>query len=166
MKKSVIEFKKFLKQYSWLFIAHHPICERFQGHTITIGNVRICKGCFFGYISCLFLVASGVSVLNYGYLQYLILMSICIAISFVKTQNRIWSLATKTILGLALGSGILSILNLSGLLPKILLFYVLANLGLSYFVIRYFRRSKICLNCSYADKMPFCPGLTKPEVKR
>lgn len=161
----MLKFKKFMISYSWLFIAHHPICERFQGHTINIANVRICKGCFFGYISCFFAVTFSFFFLNYDYLQYLILMSICLVLSFIKIQNRIFSFAKKAILGLALGFGILSVLNVVGIFSKILLFYVLANLGLSYYVIRYFRLSKICLSCCYVDKMPLCPGLTKQKIK-
>jgi hypothetical protein len=165
LKKNMLEFKKFMKAYSWLFVAHHPICERFQGHTISIANVRICKGCFFGYIGCCFALAFGVFFLNFNYLQYLEVMTICLLISFIKIKNKFFSFVTKIILGLALGFGILSVLSISGIFYKILLFYILANLGLSYYVIRYFRLSKICRSCGYVDKMPSCPGLTKPQPR-
>jgi hypothetical protein len=118
-----------VRSYSWLFIAHQPICERFQGHTIKIANVRICKGCFFGYISCFFAVVFGFFFLNYDYLQYLILMSICLVISFIKIKNRILSFATKTILGLALGFGILSVLTIAGIISKNLIILYTCEFG-------------------------------------
>ena len=32
-----------------LLISHHPECDKFNNHTINIGKVRFCIGCFIGY---------------------------------------------------------------------------------------------------------------------
>ena len=34
-----------------MIFSHHPTCDRFQNHTINIGKVRFCIGCFVGYPS-------------------------------------------------------------------------------------------------------------------
>jgi hypothetical protein len=45
IKKAVFHFVSF-----WpLVLSHHPDCERFKGHTLNIGKIRLCIGCFVGY---------------------------------------------------------------------------------------------------------------------
>jgi len=36
-----------------LFLSHHPQCEQFKGHTLKLGNLRLCIGCFVGYSSAI-----------------------------------------------------------------------------------------------------------------
>ena len=47
------KFLKFLlygKSFLSLLSAHHPECEKFsKSHTINIGKIRFCIGCFVGY---------------------------------------------------------------------------------------------------------------------
>ena len=32
-----------------LLLSHHPECEKFKNHTLNIGKIRFCIGCFIGY---------------------------------------------------------------------------------------------------------------------
>lgn len=49
LKSTILILKSFLP----LLLSHHPECKRFKGHTIKIGKVRLCIGCFIGYPSAL-----------------------------------------------------------------------------------------------------------------
>jgi len=42
-----------LKSFFPLFLSHHPECKHFKGHTIKVGKVRLCIGCFIGYPSAI-----------------------------------------------------------------------------------------------------------------
>ncbi|MFW9951733.1 MAG: hypothetical protein ACFFKA_16580, partial [Candidatus Thorarchaeota archaeon] len=35
------------------FLSHHPDCQKFKGHTLKIGKIKLCIGCFIGYPSAL-----------------------------------------------------------------------------------------------------------------
>ncbi|MHA1272189.1 MAG: hypothetical protein ACTSVV_11600 [Promethearchaeota archaeon] len=37
------------KSLSPFLLAHHPDCDEFKGHTINIGKIHLCIGCFIGY---------------------------------------------------------------------------------------------------------------------
>jgi len=41
--------KTFFKKYSSLLISHHPECDKFKNHTLKIGSLNFCIGCFIGY---------------------------------------------------------------------------------------------------------------------
>ena len=43
-----------LKSFFPLFLSHHPECNHFSGHTLKVGKVRLCIGCFVGYPSAIF----------------------------------------------------------------------------------------------------------------
>jgi len=48
-KSALLTLKSFLP----LIISHHPECEHFKGHTIKLGRVRLCIGCYIGYPSAI-----------------------------------------------------------------------------------------------------------------
>ena len=41
--------QNFFQKYGSLLLSHHPDCEKFKNHTIKIGSMRFCIGCFIGY---------------------------------------------------------------------------------------------------------------------
>jgi len=44
-----------------LILSHHPECEKFNNHTLNIGRVRLCIGCFIGYPTAII----GIILINY-----------------------------------------------------------------------------------------------------
>ncbi len=55
IKKLLLNIKSFLP----FFFSHHPECEKFKEHTINVGKIKLCIGCFIGYptaIGALFLI--------------------------------------------------------------------------------------------------------------
>ena len=49
--------KKFLlysKSFLPFFLSHHPECESFKEHTINLGRVKLCIGCFISYPTAIF----------------------------------------------------------------------------------------------------------------
>lgn len=43
------KFFLYIKSFLPFFLSHHPECERFKEHTLNLGKVRLCIGCFIGY---------------------------------------------------------------------------------------------------------------------
>jgi len=44
-----------------LLLSHHPECDKFDNHTISIGKVKLCIGCFIGYPTAII----GIILINY-----------------------------------------------------------------------------------------------------
>ncbi len=51
-----ITFKMYFQSIKPLILSHHPACQTFQQHTITIGTHRFCIGCFVGYPTAIFTI--------------------------------------------------------------------------------------------------------------
>ena len=50
-EKSKNQKNAFLRKYGSLLLSHHPECEKFKNHTLKIGNLNFCIGCFIGYLA-------------------------------------------------------------------------------------------------------------------
>lgn len=51
-KQRIGRIKKFLlyiRSFLPFFLSHHPECERFKEHTLNLGKLKLCIGCFIGY---------------------------------------------------------------------------------------------------------------------
>jgi hypothetical protein len=153
------EFIIFFKNYYRLFISHHPVCENFQGHTIMIGKYHVCRGCFFGYLGCFFMLIYNLFFPNmFSYLNYILLMIVFFLFHFIKFFNRIYSSLTKIFLGMTLGCGILAIIKAPILFYGIIFLYLFTNIALAYIALRYIRLSKICYSCKEYNNIPHCSG--------
>lgn len=53
--------KPFFQKYGFLLISHHPKCEEFKNHTLNIGSLRFCIGCFIGYPTAI----TAIMILNF-----------------------------------------------------------------------------------------------------
>ena len=80
------------------FFGHHPDCERFQAHRITIGNKTWCAGCFGlllgSLVSILFTViyatfSTGFSQFFYGLLLFLGLVLVVVIFLETVSKNRL-----------------------------------------------------------------------------
>ena len=77
-------FFLYLRSFGPLFLSHHPECERFKEHTINIGRIKLCIGCFVGYPTAIL----GIYMLSFlNYIQdvsphFLILLSITFLLTF------------------------------------------------------------------------------------
>jgi len=48
-KKEKLHKHTFFRKYASILLSHHPECEKFNNHTLNIGSLRFCIGCFIGY---------------------------------------------------------------------------------------------------------------------
>ena len=156
-----------LKKYKLLLLSHHPECDKFKNHTIRIGSVRLCIGCFIGYPTSLtgifFLYISkiymlfnsttyflfGITFLSFFILSPLnlakkkvikIIQKFCIGLGSVFLFWWIWTLSTNPIVNL------LNFMIIFGLIIGILNGYHAYSL------------LKTCKKCIYASNWKKCPG--------
>ena len=153
------EFIIFFKNYYRLFISHHPLCEKYQGHTIMIRKYHVCRGCFFGYMGCFFVLIFNLFFPNmFSYLNYLFLMTLFFLFNCIKFFNRIYSSLTKIFLGMTLGCGILVIIKAPIFFYSIIFLYLFINIAFVYITLRYIKLSKICYSCKEYKNIPHCSG--------
>ena len=51
MKSQLLRFFQIIRSFIPLLLSHHPECQKFKDHTLKVGKVRLCIGCFVGYPS-------------------------------------------------------------------------------------------------------------------
>jgi hypothetical protein len=90
-----------------LLLSHHPECEKFHNHTLNLGKVRLCIGCFVGYpiaILGMFLIPLLRIQLVISY-DYFLLISIILLATFIMsplklTKNKTIKIIQKALIGL------------------------------------------------------------------
>jgi len=102
--KSLLYGKSFLP----LFLSHHPECEIFgKSHTINIGKLRFCIGCFVGYPAA-FIALFLINILNLNnsiLYQFFLTFSIIFLATFILsplnlTKNKKIKITQKTFIGI------------------------------------------------------------------
>ena len=90
-----------------LIISHHPECDKFNNHTINIGKIRFCIGCFIGYPTA-FIGILLIDFLNISQViptDYLFIISIVFISTFFMsplhlTRIKIVKIVQKFMIGL------------------------------------------------------------------
>lgn len=92
----------------WPFLlSHHPECDKFNNHTLNVGKVRFCIGCFVGYpiaILGMFLIPLLRIQLLIPY-DYFLIISIILLATFIMsplklTENKTIKIIQKALIGL------------------------------------------------------------------
>ncbi len=160
----------FFQKYGSLLFSHHPDCEKFKNHTIKIGSMHFCIGCFIGYptaiigillfnifkIYLLFdsmtLLVSGIILLSFFLLSPLnltkrkgikIFQKFCIGLGSVFLFWWIWTLSADIIFNIII---------------FILIFGVIVVILNGYHAYSFL---KTCRKCKYKTDWQKCPGFSK-----
>lgn len=147
-----------------LWLAHHPLCGRFDDHLFRVRGRPACLGCFTVYPSAaaMLILALLTPVLSWaGEVEYallaagLFLMSL---VRLVRLEGLRWKLLPRVCMGLALGSFILLNLHIADSWHRAAAW--LAFLGALAALIGYkaSRFLKPCETCPYLSRRPACPG--------
>jgi hypothetical protein len=165
----------FLRVTDPFITSHHPTCDHFDSHTVTIRGRKWCIGCTFNSISffgamfvllCIWLY--DFSLLNRFYLFWggVIGSVVYFLVSFTGLTDRgsKTKVASKFILGTSFASICWSILLLNGLLSPDLAFKVIfiLFLYLCFVTVMNIKRSHEifheCEDCEYKMRWSKCPG--------
>ena len=152
-----------LKPY---FLSHHPSCEHYASHTITLHGQKLCIGCFIGLPSAF--IAILLLALTYAYspknnLNLLIigiLFLIPYGVNIALADRKVLKIVSKIALGFssAFFIGVILTSSLTGsgkILWAIIFFNVfLGILGGK----RLFELYKTCKQCSFHSDFQHCPG--------
>jgi len=160
----------FFRKYGSLLLSHHPKCESFKNHTLKLGSLHFCIGCFIGYptaiitillfnifeiyslfdsvtllyVGILFLSSFLLSPLNLTNRKGIkILQKFCIGFGSAFLFWWIWTLTTQIFVNLITFIGIFGaiIVMLNG-------FHAYSFL-------------KTCRKCKYKTNWHDCPGFNK-----
>lgn len=155
--------KNRIKNFSALYLAHHPLCVKFRNHVFKIGSLYLCVGCFsiiigFMFFSIFFFVFK-------SFFQSLPIVLALIALSGVSLSllqlvlkpNFKWS---KAIFRFLLGSALGSFVGIIILTPKIWLGFILFLLlfpgAYLYNILRGTSPYEECDECSVKYKEASC----------
>lgn len=172
-KKSKISIKQRIKtafnSAKPLLLRHHPLCEKFEGHTFRIKGIDFCIGCFIGYptatISIITLPFTGLfNILTH---TDLLIISIIFLSSFLLslfglTKRKSIKIISKISIGVGAGFLFWSIFNspnpysvnfiIFGITFIILLSILNAYHGYGTY--------RICKKCEYKADWNKCPGMS------
>ncbi len=169
MSSSTRRIKKWIRILSDLkplFLAHHPLCDKFEAHTLKVGDHRLCLGCFTIYPT---VILSLFFMFNYELYTYLTLphwtiipigIFIC-SIKLLSSHIKFAKVFTNIIFGIGVSLSIYGIWYLP--IPtwqKAIVFVLYALLIGVFAAYRFHQHIKICDElCEYRSNWKHCPGL-------
>ncbi|MHA1856073.1 MAG: hypothetical protein ACTSWX_05320 [Promethearchaeota archaeon] len=156
-----------LKSVAPMILSHHPPCDTYKNHTINIGRVKLCIGCFVGYPSAILSIFTVYFLFKNKPFNLVPVLLIGILFSFAQllsltplTEKKPIKMLQKFLIGT--GSGFIIIfLYISLQIPEILKLVVIF-IFVSIFIIPigylHYRTSvKTCENCKIKDIPGKCP---------
>ncbi|MFW9951652.1 MAG: hypothetical protein ACFFKA_16170 [Candidatus Thorarchaeota archaeon] len=84
IRSSIVSILPFL-------LSHHPECKKFKGHTLRIGKLNFCIGCFIGYPTAIISinVINLFNIRNFLSLQYFLIIGITLLLTFLLSFTGI-----------------------------------------------------------------------------
>ena len=164
----ILKFLLYGKSFLPLLSAHHPECERFsKSHTINIGKIRFCIGCFVGYPAA-FIALFLINFLNLNssiLYPFFLIFSIIFLATFILsplklTKNKKIKITQKIFIGIGaalLYSWILGLPNPARTNSTIALvvLYILISILNVYHALGFL---KACYKCETPFDWGRCPG--------
>lgn len=86
-RSKLADLFRYIRSFIPLLLSHHPECEEFKDHTLNIGKMRLCIGCFIGYPSGII----GIFLLFYSKLVFIISSQILITIGIILLSTFLLS---------------------------------------------------------------------------
>ncbi len=159
--------KSNFRKYKRILLSHHPECDEYKNHTIKIGTLRFCIGCYIGYPTAIigivlfhvfkiYLLFNSTTLLLFG----IIFFSFFILSPLNLTKIKAVKIIQKFFIGI--GSVFLfwwiwtfSSNIFVNLLNFILIFGILIVILNGYHAYNFL---KTCKNCEYNANWKVCPG--------
>lgn len=158
---------KGFKSVAPMILSHHPPCETYKNHTINIGRVKLCIGCFIGYSSAILTILL-VKILHdqnsFNLIPILILgiiLSLAQLLSLTSlTERKSIKIMQKFLIGT--GSGFIIIflyltINLPVTFKLVLIYIVISILVIPIGILHYRTSAKTCEKCKIKDIPGKCP---------
>lgn len=166
-KKEKSQFLSLIKKFKPLLLSHHPNCAQFKNHTLTIGKLKFCIGCFVGYPTALL----GILIIYFFNLEellasvyFLIIGIILISFFLLSPLNLTKIKRIKIIQKLLIGLGSAFLFWWIWSLPFsftlnsvlfLLIFGTLITLLNGYHAYSFYRT---CKKCKFSMNWQTCPG--------
>ena len=162
--------RTFFQKYGLLLISHHPECEEFKNHTLKIGPLRFCIGCFIGYPTAII----SIIILNLLEIQFLFDSITHLSIGLFSfsffilsplnlTKQKRIKIMQKFCIGI--GSSFLFwwVWTLSSNMIVNLIIFIIVFGTIIVILNGYHAYSflKICRACKYKSDWRICPGFRK-----
>ena len=161
------DFYRDFKSVAPMLISHHPPCETYKNHTINIGKLKLCIGCFIGYPSAILTIIltkilydrnsfNLIPILIFG-----IVFSLAQLLSLTSiTEKKSIKIIQKLLIGT--GSGFIIIflyltINLSEIFKIVIIFGCVSILIFPIGVLHYRVSSKTCKMCEIKKIPGKCP---------
>jgi len=159
---------QFFRAIQPILLRHHPLCEQFDSHTMTIVGKNVCIGCFAGIPAWIATIAAGFATGLFFILppETLVMIGgiLCLFLLFGKgplSHNKKIKILTKVLVGAGMAFFVGAIWGSLGRTPAaafwtfILLQVALALLNLQRGIAMY----ATCKRCEYAADWGTCPGM-------
>ena len=152
-----------------LFLAHHPLCDRFAHHVIKICGHKFCAGCTIEYTTILVTLILAIFTQFFqrlSYINFLTLAGISLAVSLLRlvhSKSIFFIIVPRVGLGFALTTALLSVWHAPTLILKIIIFYSTMEIIALYLLYKIKTFFAPCIECNYRSQFPSCPGL-KPNL--
>lgn len=160
-------------KYFWLglkpqLLSHHPECGHFEEHMFAIKGTKFCYGCYIGFpmafFTILFLTVTGLNrIIDPNDLFYFGFYCMCAYILSVLrlTKFKIIKIASKVIIGIGLGSFVVSIFSM-GLPVWFSLLIIGGFINITTMIVNFKRSYEIqkeCKKCEYQYDWDKCPAM-------
>lgn len=155
------------KKIAPMLLSHHPPCETYKNHTINLGRLKLCIGCFIGYPSAVFSLFLIKILHDNNPFNLMPILIIGIMLSFAQLlsltslpEKKSIKIMQKFFIGTGSGFIVISLyqsLNLSILVKFIVIFSFLFIYLIPIGYLHYRTSVKTCENCKIKDIPGKCP---------
>lgn len=165
--KFLKRIKRYFKAIKPIILSHHPDCEEFQAHTVTVGTKKLCIGCFIGYPTMfisIFLIALldlNAYIPHAWFLYIAVAFSSTFFLSFTGvTENQLVKIIQKILM--AMGAAFLFWWIWYSPNPFFIRFlYFFMMFGILSLILNAYHMYGIyhtCKKCRYESDWKHCPG--------
>jgi len=151
-----------------IILSHHPLCGKFEDHFFRIRGRHVCIGCATVYPSAIItaLLLSATDQNSFGIVFPIALSSFALNLLRVFDRRHRLSILFNTLLGISLGTSILSAIHAPGDLQPIVIIAGLA-VAIVFAFLKGYRVLATCKSCERYDEFPYChnPGSTGASGK-
>ena len=155
------------KSVAPMIISHHPPCERYENHTINIGRLKFCIGCFIGYPSAvLTIILTKILYDRYSFnLIPILIIGIILSLAQLLSLTSLPEFKSIKIIQKLLigtGSGFIIIflyltINIPEIFKLVLIYIAISILVLPIGILHYRTSLKTCENCTIKKIPGKCP---------
>jgi len=146
-----------------ILLSHHPLCERFEEHVVTIKGVPLCRGCLIVYptaaavLLSLYLLRMHLHLTHWEYLiASFVFFSVNAARKLLALKGAAVQNVSRACLGASLALAVMAVLRAPTFTSKAVVMTVVLASAITFNVVNGIKTLRTCRGCPDHANFPLC----------